>query len=75
MIARQVAADSNAIREAINWLKEQDTYQVILWNDSPISVTAPNFVEMEVVETDPRIERRYRARWNEASYLIFGRSR
>ena len=34
----QVAADSNAVREAINWLKEQDTYQVILWNDSPISV-------------------------------------
>ena len=52
----QVAADSNAIREAINWLKEQDTYQVILWNDSPISVTAPNFVEMEVVETDPGLK-------------------
>jgi len=52
----QVAADSNAVREAINWLKEQDTYQVILWNDSPISVTAPNFVEMEVVETDPGLK-------------------
>ena len=52
----QVAADSNAIREAKNWLKEQDTYQVILWNDSPISVTAPNFVEMEVVETDPGLK-------------------
>ena len=49
----QVAADGNAIREAKNWLKEQDVYQVILWNDAPISVTAPNFVEMEVVETDP----------------------
>ena len=52
----QLAADSSAIREAKNWLKEQDTYQVILWNDSPISVTAPNFVEMEVVETDPGLK-------------------
>ena len=39
-----------------NWLKEQDVYQVILWNDAPISVTAPNFVEMEVVETDPGLK-------------------
>ena len=52
----QVAADGNAIREAKNWLKEQDVYQVILWNDAPISVTAPNFVEMEVVETDPGLK-------------------
>ena len=37
-------------------MKEQDVYQVILWNDAPISVTAPNFVEMEVVETDPGLK-------------------
>ena len=44
----QVAADANAISEARNWLKEQDVYQVILWNEAPISVMPQNFVELEV---------------------------
>jgi elongation factor P len=52
----QVGADANAIREAKNWLKEQDMYQVTLWNDSPISVTPANFVELEVVDTDPGLK-------------------
>lgn len=49
----QVAADKGAISEALNWLKEQDVYTVMVWNDVPISVTPPNFVELEVVQTDP----------------------
>ena len=52
----QVAADVNAITEARNWLKEQDVYQVILWNDAPISVIPPNFVELEVTDTDPGLK-------------------
>ena len=28
-------------------------YQVVLWNDAPISVSPPNFVELEVTETEP----------------------
>ena len=52
----QVAADKNAISEALNWLKEQDEYQVVLWNDSPISVVPPNFVELEVSNTDPGLK-------------------
>ncbi|MDB3993358.1 elongation factor P [Gammaproteobacteria bacterium] len=52
----QVGADANAIREAKNWLKEQDIYQVTLWNDAPISVTPANFVELEVVDTDPGLK-------------------
>lgn len=51
----QVAADESAVSEALNWLKEQDVYTVMLWNDAPISVTPANFVELEVVETDPGI--------------------
>ncbi len=27
-----------------------------LWNDDPISVTPPNFLELEVVETDPGLK-------------------
>jgi elongation factor P len=52
----QVAADANAISEAKNWLKEQVTYTVVLWNDAPISVSPPNFVELEVTETDPGLK-------------------
>ena len=52
----QVAADANAITDAKNWLKEQDIYTVVLWNDAPISVTPPNFVELEVTDTDPGLK-------------------
>ncbi len=48
----QVAAGEAAVGEVKNWLKEQEVCQVTLWNDDPISVTAPNFVELEVTETD-----------------------
>lgn len=52
----QVAADSAAIADAKDWLKEQDVYLVVLWNEKPISVTPQNFVELEVVETDPGLK-------------------
>lgn len=52
----QVAADKNAITEAQDWLKEQDVYTVIVWNDAPISVSPPNFVELAVVDTDPGLK-------------------
>lgn len=52
----QVAAGEAAIAGARDWLKEQETYVVTLWNDDPIAVTPPNFVELEVVETDPGIK-------------------
>ncbi len=49
----QYAADENAIAEARQWLKEQDTCFVTLWNNSPLAVAPPNFVELEITETDP----------------------
>ena len=52
----QVAADAAAITEAKDWLKEQDVYQMVLWNDNPISVMPPNFVELEVTDTDPGLK-------------------
>lgn len=52
----QIAADATAITEAKNWLKEQDLYTVILWNEVPISVTPQNFVELEVIDTDPGLK-------------------
>jgi elongation factor P len=52
----QVAAAESAIGDGKDWLKEQDVWQVTLWNDVPIAVSAPNFVELEVTETDPGLK-------------------
>lgn len=52
----QCQADSNALGDTVKWLKEQESYEVTLFNGSPISVTAPNFVELEIVETDPGLK-------------------
>ena len=49
----QYAANEAAIADAKNWLKDQDICQVTLWNNEPIVVIPPNFVELEVIETDP----------------------
>jgi elongation factor P len=52
----QYAADKNAVADAAKWLKEQDKCLITLWNNNPIAVTPPNFVELEVVETDPGLK-------------------
>jgi elongation factor P len=51
----QYAADAAAVADARKWLKEQDTCQVTLYNNSPIGVAPPNFVELKIVETDPGV--------------------
>ena len=52
----QYQADKNAVGEAHLWLKEQNLNVVTLYNGAPLSVTPPNFVELEVVETDPGLK-------------------
>jgi elongation factor P len=52
----QYAVDNRAIGDSAKWLKENDSCMITLWNDNPISVTPPNFVELEVVETDPGVK-------------------
>lgn len=49
----QYQADRYAIGEANKWLREQDLCIVTLYNGSPLSVTPPNHVELEIVDTDP----------------------
>lgn len=51
----QVGAGESAVADAAKWLKEQDTCLVTLWNNEPISITPPNFVMLEVTETDPGV--------------------
>ena len=49
----QHQATETAVGDAQLWLKEQDTCVVTLYNGSPLSVTPPIHVELEIVETDP----------------------
>ena len=51
----QHQADKAAVADATQWLKEQDLCTITLFNGAPLSVTPPNFVELEVVETDPGV--------------------
>jgi elongation factor P len=51
----QIAADEKAMGDAAKWVKGQEMCLVTLWNDAPIAVSAPNFVELQIVETDPGV--------------------
>jgi len=51
----QFAADQAAVADAQKWLKEQARCQVTLWNNTPLLVSPPNFVELTIVETDPGV--------------------
>lgn len=51
----QYSADEKAVTDSKIWLKDQDICTVTLWNDAPLSVTPPNFVELAITETDPGV--------------------
>ncbi|QUE31426.1 elongation factor P [Francisella philomiragia] len=52
----QYMVSQEALGETKKWLKDQDEYQIILFNGQPISIIAPNFVNLEIVETDPGLK-------------------
>lgn len=52
----QYAANESAMGDAVKWIKEEDSCDVTLWNNQPISVTPPNFVILKVTETDPGLK-------------------
>jgi translation elongation factor P (EF-P) len=51
----QISADKPALVDAAQWIKGEETCKVLLWNGVPLSVSAPNFVELQIVETDPGV--------------------
>ncbi len=51
----QYSADEKAVSEEKLWLKDQDMCTVTLWNDVPLTIASPNFVELKVTETDPGV--------------------
>jgi elongation factor P len=52
----QVAADEHAVGEAAQWLKEEDVCLVTLFEGHPMLVSPPNFVIVEITETDPGVK-------------------
>lgn len=51
----QYALNEEVLADAAQWLKEQDICIITLWNNQPIQVTPPNFVILEIIETDPGV--------------------
>ena len=49
----QIALGPDVVGEAANWLKETMEVDVLIINGEPAGVDVPNFVELEVVKTDP----------------------
>jgi elongation factor P len=52
----QYGADEKSVGDAKNWISDGDVCQVTLWNNSPLIVMAPNFVELQITETDPGVK-------------------
>lgn len=54
----QLQADKNAMGDAAKWLKENSNEEctITLFNGVPLSVAAPNFVELVITETDPGLK-------------------
>ena len=51
----QYAAGPEAVAEVAKWLKGEEVCLVTLWNDAPLAVTPPNFVILQISETDPGV--------------------
>jgi elongation factor P len=49
----QYSAGTEAVEDALKWLKENDLCTVTLWNGQPLSIYPPNHVTLEIVQTDP----------------------
>ncbi|MAV72844.1 MAG: elongation factor P [Halieaceae bacterium MED-G27] len=52
----QHSADKAAVADSEKWLKEQERYEVTLYNGAPLAVAPPNFIELEIIETDPGLK-------------------
>ena len=52
----QVAISDKMVGSLKNWVTEEDICKILFCDDRPISVMAPNFVDLEIVETDPGVK-------------------
>lgn len=52
----QVNVAKTVIADAMQWIKEEALCVVTFWDQQPISVVPPNFVELKVVEAEPSLK-------------------
>jgi elongation factor P len=52
----QFVADAKAVKDAKDWLSDGDMCGITLFNNAPLIVEPPNFVELEITETDPGVK-------------------
>ncbi len=52
----QIPLDASAVEEAIQYIRENDNATIKFYQGNPFSVEAPNFVELEVTETEPGVK-------------------
>ena len=52
----QVLIPEDLMCDKKGWLTEEAVCKVLLWNDSPISIVPPNFVDLKISQTDPGVK-------------------
>ena len=52
----QIDISSEVVGDLDQWITEEDICKVLLWNEKPISLVAPNFVDLVVTQTDPGVK-------------------
>ncbi len=52
----QYVVSKDMVGDSAKWLKEEAICMVVLYNDAPLSVDPPAFVELKIIETDPGLK-------------------
>jgi elongation factor P len=52
----QFQVSGDVIGDNVKWLMEQCECMLTLWNDAPLTITPPSFIEAKIVETDPGVK-------------------
>ena len=52
----QIGITEKVVSDAKKWLIGQETCEVVIWNDEPITVEPPAFVELTISKSDPGIK-------------------
>ncbi len=68
----QLTAQESALVDALHWLKAEDICTVILWDGAAIQILPPNFVTLQVTETDPGLRGDTASGGNKAATLETG---
>lgn len=52
----QIGAPASAVESVVKLLKAQELCQLTLWDGVPLMVELPNFVELQIAQTDPGLK-------------------